>query len=108
MENKRNIDRLVEETLNSVSNIDTVKTPPFFKDKVLNRMVQQDTEKAEGVRFLNWFTQKYQAAALICFVLLNTIALLYNTSDSYSENIENFAEVYALSETDTDSYLYQN
>jgi hypothetical protein len=108
MENKRNIDRLVEETLNSVSNIDTVKTPPFFKDKVLNRMVQQDTEKAEGGRFLYWFTLKYQAAALICFVLLNTIALLYNTSDSYSENIENFAEVYALSETDTDSYLYQN
>lgn len=108
MGNKRNIDRLVEETLNSVSNIDTVKTPPFFKDKVLNRMVQQDTEKAEGVRFLNWFTPKYQAAALICFVLLNTIALLYNTSDSYSENVENFAEVYGLSETDTDSYLYQN
>ncbi len=46
--------------------------------------------------------------ALICFVLLNTIALLYNTSDSYSENVENFAEVYGLSETDTDSYLYQN
>ncbi len=108
MENRRNIDRLVEETLNSVSNIDTVKTPPFFKDKVLNRMAQQDAEKAEGVRFLDWFTPKYQAAALICFVLLNTIALLYNTSDSYGENVEIFAEVYGLSETDTDSYLYQN
>ncbi|MFT6370311.1 MAG: hypothetical protein ACJAWH_001394, partial [Maribacter sp.] len=28
--------------------------------------------------------------------------------DSYNDNVENFAEVYGLSETDTDSYLYQN
>ena len=31
MESKRNMDRLVEETLNSVSGIEPVKTPPFFQ-----------------------------------------------------------------------------
>ena len=108
MDDKRNIDQLVEETLNSVSSIDAIKAPPFFKDKVLNRMTQTAIEKEEGVFILNWFTPKIQAAALISFVLLNTIALLYNTSDSYSENVEDFAEVYGLSETDTDSYFNQN
>lgn len=108
MESKRNIDRLVEETLDSVSGIGPAKTPPFFKDKVLNRMAQTAVEKEEGVRYLDWFTPKYQAAALIAFVVLNTVALLSSTTDSYGDNVEDFAEVYGLSETDTDSYFYQN
>ncbi len=108
MDNKKNIDRLVEEILDSVSSIDAVKTPPFFKDKVLNRMAQNNVETEDGFAVLNWFTPKFQAAALICFVVLNAFAFLSNSTDSYSENVENFAEVYGLSETGTDSYLYQN
>ena len=109
MKNKPNIDQLVEDTLASVPSIGTVKTPPFFKEKVLKRMTQQDVEKAEGVRYLDWFTPRYQAAALVCFVILNAFALLsYNDDSGYGENVENFAEVYGLSETTTDSYLYQN
>ena len=108
MDNKKNIDRLVEETLESVSSIDAAKTPPFFKDKVLNRMAQNRVETEEGIAILNWFTPKFQAAALICFVVLNAFAFLSYSTDSYSENVENFAEVYGLSETDTDSYLYKN
>jgi len=108
MENNKNIDRLVEETLDSVSGIETIKTPPFFKDKVLNRIGQAAVEKEDGIRFLDWFTPKYQAAALIAFVVLNTVALLSSKTDSYGDNVENFAEVYGLSETDTDSYFYQN
>lgn len=108
MDSKKNIDRLVEETLDSVSSIDAVKTPPFFKDKVLNRMAQEGVKNQEGIAVLNWFTPKFQAAALICFIVLNAYALLSYSTDSYGENVENFAEVYGLSETDTDSYLYQN
>lgn len=108
MNNKKNIDRLVDETLESVSSIDAVKAPPFFKDKVLNRMAQKVDENKVGVRYLNWFTPQLQAAALVCFIAVNAYAMLYNSGDSYSENVENFAEVYGLSETDTDSYLYQN
>lgn len=109
MKNKSTIDQLIEDALDSASSIEAVKPSPFFKDKVLNRMAQQDVESVEGIRYLNWFTPRYQAAALICFVVLNAVALLsYSTENDYSENVENFAEVYGLSETNTDSYLYQN
>jgi len=108
MKSKEHIDRLVEETLESVSNRNKVKVPPFFKDKALQRMAQPAIEEKEGLRYLDWFTPNYQAAALICFVILNSAVLLSYTSDDYSEHIENFAEVYGLSETDTESYLYQN
>lgn len=112
MNNKKNIDRLVDETLESVSSIDAVKAPPFFKDKVLNRMAQKDPIAEEGVRYLNWFKPQLQAAALICFVFLNAYVLFNNVADNteanYGENVENFAEVYGLSETDTNSYFYQN
>lgn len=108
MDNKRNIDRLVEETLESASGIEAVKTPPFFKDKVLNRMSQTIVREEETISILNWFAPKFQAAALICFVVLNGYALLSYSTDSYGDNVENFAEVYGLSESDDDSYLYQN
>ncbi|WP_350288167.1 hypothetical protein [uncultured Croceitalea sp.] len=105
---KTNTDQRIEYTLDSVSSIDTVKTPPFFKEKVLNRIAQEAVKKESGVSYLDGFTPKYQAAALICFIILNAFALFsYNTDNDYGENVENFAEVYGLSETDTDSYLYQ-
>jgi len=108
MKSKRNIDQLVEQTLDSASSVEAVKAPPFFKDKVLNRMAQITAEGQENSDILGWFTPKFQAAALICFVVLNGYALLSYATNSYGENVENFAEVYGLSETDTDSYLYQN
>ena len=107
MESKKSIDQLVEETLDSVSGIETIKAPPFFKERVLNRMNQEPVEK-DDVFVLNWFTPKFQAAALICFIVLNIFALRSYTSDSYGDNVDNFAEVYGLSETTTDSYFYQN
>ena len=106
---KPDIDQLIEDTLNSVSNIDTAKTPPFFKEKVFNKMAHEAAIKASGINYIDWFTPRYQAAALACFVILNAFALLsYNKDNDYGENVENFAEVYGLSATDTDSYLYQN
>jgi len=109
MEAKTKIDQLVEETLKSITTIDKVNTPPFFKDKVLRNLSQQNELAREGVFQLKWFTPKLQAAALICFVFLNLAALLSNNStESYSDNVSSFAEVYGLSETDADTYLYQN
>lgn len=108
MDTKGNIDQLVAETLDSVSSIKAVKTPPFFKEKVLQSLSLQDTESTEVAAYLNWFTPKYQAAALICFIFLNAAAVLNYSSDSYSDNVSSFAEVYGLSETDSDTYLYQN
>lgn len=109
MKNKSNIDRLVEDTLESTSSIDSVKAPPFFKEKVLQRIAQKDNQKATSVRYVDWFTPRYQAAALVCLLILNTFALLsYKNDNAYTEKVENFAEVYGLSETGTDAYLYQN
>ncbi len=108
MNTKRKIDYLVDETLESVSNIAPVKPSAFFKENVLRKMNEKQPTKANEVFYLDWFTPKYQAAALVCFVCLNTVVLLSSISDNYSENVDSFAEVYGLTETDLEGYLYQN
>ncbi len=110
MEDKLKIGRLVDETLDGVSAIDQVEAPPFFKEKVLNRMARRDAEEVETSSFLDWLTPKYQAVALICLVALNTVALFSYSkmTEDYSENIENFAEVYGLSETEDDFDINYN
>ena len=108
MNTKGNMDQQVEETLESVSKIDSVQTSPFFKEKLMRRLAEQETAPTEGVAYLTWFTPKYQAAALICFIFMNAAALLTYSSESYTDNVSSFAEVYGLSETDSDTYLYQN
>ncbi len=109
MKNKSKIDRLVEETLNSVSEIENSAPPPFFKDMVLKKMARKETEKEHGVYYSNWLTISYQAAILVALVVLNLLALLSNTTDDkYVENVKNFATVYGLSEMDKDAYPYEN
>ncbi len=110
MKSKKHIDQLVEESFDSISRQNKVKTSPFFKEKVLTRIAQSNSLENDDIRFLDWFTPKYQAAALICFVVLNSVVLwsyTYNT-DGYSENVEKLAEAYGISETETESYLNQN
>ena len=105
MENKRNIDHLVEETLDSATSIKVVTTPPFFKDKVLNKIAQTNKEKEDRVPYLNWLTPRYQVVILIALVVVNTVALLaHKTDKSYIENAEDFAKEYGLSETN--AYFY--
>ena len=108
MNTKGNIDQLVEETLESISAIEAIKTPPFFKEKVLRSLSQQNAIKTKGIAYLNWFAPKYQVAVLICFIFLNAAALLTYSSERHSDNVSSFAEVYGLSETDSDIYLYKN
>lgn len=108
MNTKGNIDQQVTETLECVSNIDRVQTSPFFKEKVMRRLAEQETVPTEGIVYLNWFTPKYQAAALICFIFLNVAALLTYSSDTYTDDVSSFAEVYGLSETDSETFLYEN
>ena len=108
MDTKENIDQLVDETLESVTKIGAVKTSPFFKEKVVRNLSQQDVVETKEVAYFNWFTPKYQAAALICFIFLNVAALLTYSSESYNDNVSSFAEVYGLSETNSDTYFDQN
>lgn len=108
MKSKPKIDQLIEEALDSVATIEAVQVPPFFKEKVLNKMRQEQVAKEHGLVPVAWLTPKFQAAALICFVVINTVALFSYTTDDYSDDVDKFAEIYGLSETDTDSYFYQN
>ena len=108
MEAKKNINQMIDETLESVSRIDTVDTPPFFKDKVLRRLDKQEEKETEGIMYLDWFTPKFQAAALVCFVLLNLGVLLNSSTDNYEENLTSFAQTYGLSETGANSYFAEN
>lgn len=108
MDTKGNIDQLVEETLEIVSAISAVKTPAFFKEKVLRSLSEKPAVQKESNVYLNWFTPRYQAAALICFIFVNAVALSTYSSESYSDNVSSFAEVYGLSETNSDTYFDQN
>lgn len=109
MERNKNIDHLVEETLDSASSIQEAKTPPFFKDKVLRKVSQTTIEKEDGVPYVNWLTPAYQIAILIILVVINAIALFSTTKEpSYVENVEDFAKTYGILEPDMDTYFYQD
>jgi hypothetical protein len=101
-------DNTLDNQLEILNAIEEVKVNHFFKHKVL-QSIKQEQEIKESSTLYVWFTPKLQAAALVCFVFLNAAALLtYSAEQSYNERVSSFAEVYGLSETDTDSYLYQN
>ncbi len=109
MKTKGNIDSLVEETLDSASGIKTATTPPFFKEKVLNKMVQSAVGIEDNAPFFRWLTPRYQVIILIVLIITNAVALFSITEESSNvENVEDFAEIYGLSEPDTDLYFYDN
>ncbi|MEX0288587.1 MAG: hypothetical protein AB3N14_05710 [Flavobacteriaceae bacterium] len=101
MERKDKIEKLIEETLESASHIETVEVPSLFKEKVLNSMATPE-EITEEAGIISWFTPRYQVAALICFVIVNAYAVLQYTLDNYEDNVESFAEEYGLSEAEED------
>ena len=104
MSKKENIQLKIDELIDSASSIDGVNTPPFFKDKVLNKLTHSSTEKS-ATDWLFWFSPKYQIAAMVLFVMLNLIAL-YNYSASNKEvELQNYAQTYGLSNTSQDSIL---
>ena len=104
MNAKKNTSQRIDELIDSASGIELVNTPPFFKEKVLNRLSQtRDSQPQLG--WLPWFAPKYQMAALFLFVLLNAL-VLYMYSDSNREaEIQTFAEAYGLSSAQVESLL---
>lgn len=99
MKTNQNISEEIYKTFESLDKIQETKVSPFFKDKVLRNVFEAKEEVREP--FL-WFTPKLQFATLLVFVLLNTFALSNLKTDTYSENVSNFAENYGLySSTDS-------
>lgn len=105
MENDRNIQNQVEETLNVFDNIESVNVSPFFKHKTMQRMFAKKEEQKPA---WSWFTPKVQWATFICLLALNIMAFTkINNTSTYDDNIEEFAESYGLS-ISTDETLNLN
>lgn len=104
MDGKKITQQKIDEVLDSASQIEAVNTPPFFKDKVLNRLVDTD-EVEELLPILTWFTPKYQVAALLLFIVLNVMAIYTYRSSNQQEQLTTFAEAFGLSSSDQQSIL---
>lgn len=104
MDGKKNIQQKIDEVLEAVSQIETVNTPPFFKDKVLKRLTKENGLQ-EASNLLDWFLPKYQITALIVFAFLNFGALYVYNNSNQQEEIEAFAQSYGLSFDEDNSIL---
>ena len=104
MNDKKNTSKIVDELLDAATTIEVVNTPPFFKDKVLNRLSQINEKKREPVA-LHWFAPKYQIAVLVLFAILNLGVLYSYTSSNDSSELQTFAQSTGLSTTESDSIL---
>lgn len=104
MDGKKNTQQKIDEVLETVSHIEAVNTPPFFKDRVLNRL-SNDNEVNEASNVLDWFLPKYQIAALVVFAVLNFGALYVYNNNNQIEEIEAFAQSYGLSFDEDNSIL---
>jgi len=106
MEYNKDIQGKIDSALNAMDTAEKVNVSPFFKDKTMQRLFTE--KKAESVAW-SWFTPKLQLATLVCIVALNVFAFsrINNTesSSSYDENINQFAETYGLSGSAETSFL---
>ncbi|MDO6760081.1 hypothetical protein Q4566_07700 [Tamlana sp. 2_MG-2023] len=93
MEINTNIQDKINETLNAADAIEAVNVSPFFKDKTMHKLF---TEKEERHFLTSWLTSSLQLAVLVCIVVLNIVAFSKMQTESYDENISEFAETYGL------------
>lgn len=104
MNDKKNTSHLVDELIDSVEGIRTVDAPPFFKDKVLGKLIRE-REDSSTLSYPSWFTPKFQWAALLIFVFLNLGVLYYYSNYNQQQELQSFAETYGLSSFQSDSIL---
>ncbi|MEM8847119.1 MAG: hypothetical protein AAGD17_08470 [Bacteroidota bacterium] len=104
MNDKKNTFKDLDDLIDSVSDIQSVGTPPFFKDKVLNELKKQGNQEQSQL-ILSWLTPKLQIAALLAFVFLNLGVLYYYNSTNHNEELETFAQEYGLSTSQEETIL---
>ncbi|WP_445956438.1 hypothetical protein [Yeosuana sp.] len=103
MKTNKDIQSKVQETFEALDVFQEVKVSPFFKDKTMQRLFSEKEEKQLG---WSWFTPKLQLATLVCFVVLNVLALRQYSENKYDTNINEFAETYGLQTTETEISLF--
>ncbi|MDT0605450.1 hypothetical protein [Croceitalea rosinachiae] len=104
MNDKKNTSKIVDELLDFPLNIKEVNSPPFFKDRVLNKLSTLN-EKKYSNDVLFWFTPKYQIIALVLFAFLNLAVLYSYISDNKASELQTFAQVSGLSSSENNSIL---
>ncbi|WP_420398837.1 hypothetical protein [Flagellimonas sp.] len=104
MDAKKTTQQEIDKILESADGIEAVNSPPFFKDKVLRKLVDLEEVKPQ-LDVLAWFVPKYQIAVLLLFAALNFAVLyLYNSANKQDE-LQTFAESYNLSGSVNTSFL---
>lgn len=99
VEMNKNVNNIID----SAEFINEVSVSPFFKENVMHQLRSASEDIEETTR--SWFTPKLQLATLICIVVLNVLAFSNSQSATYDENVSSFAESYGLS-TSTESSLF--
>ena len=99
-----NIEEKVSKTLEAFDTMDTVKTPPFFKDKTMQLLFKEKEEKT-AASFWSWFTPQLQLATLVCVVLVNFYAIKEINNSEYESSISTFASDYGIS-TEQESSIF--
>ncbi|WP_435624879.1 hypothetical protein [Flagellimonas sp.] len=104
MNDSENTFNHLNDLIDSVSDIKSVDTAPFFKDKVLSELAKLEGLE-ESSLVLNWLTPRLQIAALLAFVFLNLGVLYYYNSANQDQELETFAQTYGLSSPQEESIL---
>jgi len=73
MDTNNNIAEEVKSALDSITHIQEIKTPPFFKDKTMRKLF--DAKVAEEKIVFSWFTPKLQLATLVCIIVFKCFCL---------------------------------
>lgn len=104
MDGKKTTQQKIDEVLEVASQIETVETSPFFKDKALHRLTSRE-ELEEELPILGWFTPKYQVAALFLFIVLNAVVIYNYSSSNQQEELVTIADAFGISSADQQSIL---
>ena len=104
MNDKKNTTQIIDELLDSNSDIKKVAAPPFFKERVL-REISANKENKEPQPWMYWMTPKFQWMALGLFVLLNFAVLYYYNTSSQEKELETFASSYGFASSEETSIL---
>ena len=104
MNDKKNTFKNLDDLIESVSDIESVDAPSFFKDSVLKKIEKQEGQEQSPL-VLSWLTPRLQIAALLAFVFINLGVLYYYNSMNQDQELETFAQTYGLSSPQEESIL---
>lgn len=104
METNKDIQTKINTTMRAFDVIEEVNVSPFFKDQTMKRLFE---ERKEDIAIWSWFTPKLQLATLMCLVFLNVWAYKTYNSNTYHSNLNEFAESYGLTVSETDTSLFK-